>query len=82
MLRSIHDETGMQTHEYCQNYLGEGFHLKFYQLSAEKSCFHHVFIHLDDHTDKRFIFCSNVYNRSQLLSDAWEFIYSAHTPNG
>lgn len=60
MLRSVHDETGMHTHEDCKKYLGEVFRSKFYHLPAWKSheeitdymlneC---ILIHLDDHDDK------------------------------
>lgn len=60
MLRTVHDEIGMHTHNDCKNYMGEVFRSKFPQLpswtSAEEitdfmlnQC---VLIHLDDHTDK------------------------------
>lgn len=60
MLRSIHDEIGLNTHEDCRKYLGEVFRSKFFHLPAWSSndqitdyllndC---VLIHLDDHSDK------------------------------
>lgn len=60
MLRSVHDETGMHTHQDCKEYLGEVFRSKFYHLPAWKSheditdymlneC---ILLHLDDHDDK------------------------------
>lgn len=60
MLRSVHDETGMHTHEDLKKYLGEVFRSKFYNLpswttSTEVTDYmlnQCVLIHLDDHNDK------------------------------
>lgn len=60
MLRSLHDETALNTHADCKKYLGEVFRSKFYHLPAWlqhdevtdyllNEC---VLIHLDDHEDK------------------------------
>lgn len=60
MLRSVHDETSMHTHEECKHYLGEVFRSKFPSLPEWTTpdeiinymlnqC---VLIHLDDHLDK------------------------------
>lgn len=60
MLRSVHDETGMNTHEECKAYLGEIFKSKFFHLPAwlnfeqvtDYMLDECILIHLDDHSDK------------------------------
>lgn len=65
MLRSVHEETKMHTHEQCKAYIGKIFKIKFYELPSSlkdqevcdyivKNC---LAIHLDDNEDKFNLFC-------------------------